>query len=104
MNVSIAHIAVRARPDRVVQLTARADDRAFTVTLGDDVVQHLCGDTRDENAMRLALTRNQDVVRIAIAAYVGARGVPLDDQFLLSWRDFSDANRGLLLPGSRAAG
>jgi len=104
MSVSITHIGVRARPSRVVQLTARSDERAFTVTLDDDVVQHLCGDTRDENVMRLALTRNQDVLRIAIAAYIGARGVPLDDQFLLSWRDFSEANRGLLLPASRAAG
>lgn len=103
MNVSIAHIGVRAHPERVVQLAARADDRAFTVTLDSDVIQHLCGDTLDEHAMRLALTRNQDVLRIAVAAYIGARGIPLDDQFVLSWRDFSEANRGLLLPG-RATG
>ncbi|HTN47813.1 MAG TPA: hypothetical protein VMK32_00110 [Burkholderiaceae bacterium] len=103
MSVSIAHIGVRMHPQRVAQISARADSRAFTVMLDDDVIQHLCGDTRDENAMLLALTRNQDVLRIAIAAYVGARGVPLDDQFLLSWRDFGEASRGLV-NAPRAAG
>ena len=100
MHVSITHIGVRAYPVRSVQLTARADDRAFTVDLDQDAIQQVCGDARDEQAIRLALTRNQEALRVAIAAYVSARGVPLDDHFLLSWRDFSEPNRGLLAPGT----
>jgi hypothetical protein len=29
--------------------------------------------------------------------FVSARGVPIDEQFLLSWRDFSEANRNLVM-------
>ena len=80
---------------------ARADGQA-AVTLDQDVIEQLCGNASDDEQMLLALTHNQEALRIAIAAYVSARGVPLDEQFLLSWRDFSEANRGLVM--ARGAG
>jgi len=97
MEVSIVHIGVRAHPERAVRVAARADGRAINVTLDQDVIEHLCGNASDDEQMLLALTHNQEALRIAIAAYVSARGVPLDEQFLLSWRDFSEANRGLVM-------
>jgi len=97
MEVSIVHIGARAHPERAVRVAARADGQAVNVTLDQDVIEHLCGNASDDEQMLLALTHNQEALRIAIAAYVSARGVPLDEQFLLSWRDFSEANRGLVM-------
>jgi len=97
MEVSIVHIGARAHPERAVRVAARADGRAVNVTLDQDVIQQLCGNASDDERMLLALTHNQEALRIAIAAYVSARGVPLDEQFLLSWRDFSEANRSLVM-------
>ena len=97
MEVSIVHFGVRARPERAVRVAARADGRAINVTLDGDVIQHICGDASEGEQMLLSLTHNQEALRIAIAAYVSARGVPIDEQFLLSWRDFSEANRSLVM-------
>ena len=96
MEVSIVHIGARAHPERAVRVAARADGQAVNVTLDQDVIEQLCGNASDDEQMLLALTHNQEALRIAIAAYVSARGVPLDEQFLLSWRDFSAHTRGRL--------
>lgn len=100
MNFSILHISARTRPDLVVQVSARADDKTVLVILDNDVVQHLCGaGTRDEQSLRLALIRNTNAIANAIQAYILARGVPFDDKFVLSWDDFARSDQELAAKG-----
>jgi hypothetical protein len=90
MDVSIVHSGVRVRPDLIVEVSAMVDGRPIGVDLARDAIEHLLGpDVRDEEALRTALRRNMETIRIAIEAYVFARGLPLDGHCVLSWRDFS---------------
>jgi hypothetical protein len=90
MNISIQHIGVRSRPERVVRVVARLNDQTIQAILEDDVVQRLCGsDASDENAISQALNRSANAIGIAIEAYVLARGLPFGGQIVLSWDDFS---------------
>jgi hypothetical protein len=97
MSFSIVHISARTRPDLVVQVLARADDRSVLVTLDNDVIRRLCGTgERDEQALRLALMRHTKSIENAIHAYILARGVPFDDKLVLSWDDFSRNDQELV--------
>ena len=90
MDVSIVHTAVRVFPDLVVEVSATVDGKPIGVDLARDAVQHLLGqDVGDEEALRAALRRNLETIRIAIEAHVFARGLPLDGHCVLSWQDFS---------------
>jgi hypothetical protein len=77
-------------PERVVEFTARVDGKALCVELGQDAINRLVGpETRDENSLLTAMQRKIETVRIAIEAYVFARGLPMDDHFVLSARDLA---------------
>jgi hypothetical protein len=90
MDVSIVHSGVRVRPDLIVEVSAMVDGRPIGVDLARDAIEHLLGpDVRDEEALSSALRRNMETIRIAIEAYVFARGLPLDGHCVLSWQDFS---------------
>lgn len=90
MDVSIVHSGVRVRPDLVVEVEALIDGKAIGVDLARDAIEHLLGpNIGDEDALRAALRRNMESIRIAIEAYVFARGLPLDGHCVLSWQDFS---------------
>jgi len=90
MDVSIVHSGVRVRPDLVVEVAALIDGRPVLVDLERDAIDRLLGqDVSDEKALHSALRRNIGAIRIAIEAYVFARGLPLDQHVVLFWRDFS---------------
>lgn len=90
MDVSIVHSGVRVRPDLVVEVEALIDGRPIGVDLARDAIEHLLGpNIGDAEALRTSLGRRLGAIRIAIEAYVFARGVPLDEHCVLSWQDFS---------------
>jgi hypothetical protein len=90
MEVSIVHSGVRVRPDLVVEVAALVDGKPMLVDLERDAIEHLLGsNVGDEKALRDALQRNLEAIRIVIEAHVFARGLPLDGHLVLSWRDFS---------------
>lgn len=90
MDVSILHTDVRLHPDFVVDIAALVDGRPIRVNVERAAVERLLGpQVLDEHALSNALRRNLETIRIAIEAYVFARGVPIDRYFVLSWRDFS---------------
>lgn len=90
MDVSIVHSGVRVRPDLLVEVAALIDGKQIRVDLERSAIEHLLGsNVGDEEALRAALMQRLDTVRIAIEAYVFARGTPLDGYMVLSWRDFS---------------
>ncbi len=90
MDVSIAHSGVRVRPDLVVEVAAWVDGKPIRVDLDPDAIRRLLGaEIDDPKAMFVSLQRKLETIRLAIKAYVFARGAPLDQHFVLSWRDLS---------------
>lgn len=90
MEVSIVHSGVRVHPDLVIEVSALIDGRPIRVDLERGAIERLLGsDVSDEEALRAALTHKLETIRMAIEAYVFARGAPLDGYLVLSWRDFS---------------
>ena len=100
MDVSIVHSGVRVQPDLVVEVAALIDAKPIRVDLERDAIENLLGpNVSDEEALRAALTNKLETIRIAIEAYVLARGAPLDGSLVLSWRDFSGFT-GAALPAT----
>jgi len=96
MDVSISHIAVRVHPALEVQVSTLIDGEPARAVLDRDAIEHLVGSALgDEHAMRLRLQREAAMLRVAAAAYVAARGLPLERQFVLSRADFTPAIRQL---------
>ena len=94
MDVSIAHSGVRVRPDLVVEVAAWVDGKPIRVDLDPDAIRRLLGaEIDDPKAMFVSLQRKLETIRMAIEAYVFARGAPLDQHFVLSWRDLSALRR-----------
>ena len=90
MDVSIVHSGVRVRPDLVVEVAAQVDGKPIRVDLEPDAIRRLLGaEINDAAAMLVALQRRLETIRLAIEAYVFARGAPLDQYLVLSWRDLS---------------
>jgi len=90
MDVAIVHTGVRVSPERVVEFTARVDGKAICVELEQEAINRLVGpESRDENSLLTALQRKLETVRIAIEAYVFARGLPMDGHLVLSSRDLA---------------
>lgn len=101
MDFSISHIGVRTRPALVVDVVVRVDGKTIQVGIDDDVVEHLCGTgVRDEKTILLAINRNARAILIAVESYVYARGVPLDDHFVLSRDDFSPSDQAPAVAGA----
>ncbi|MET1082808.1 MAG: hypothetical protein ABWY12_07120 [Burkholderiales bacterium] len=90
MDVSIVHSGVRVRPDLIVEIAAQVDGKPIRVDLESDAIRRLLGaDIDDPGAMLVSLQRRLETIRLAIKAYVFARGAPLDQYLVLSWRDLS---------------
>ena len=90
MNVSIVLSGVRVCPDLVVDVAAQVDGKPIRVDLEPDAIRRLLGaEIDDPRAMRVSLQRRLETIRPAIEAYVFARGAPLDQYLVLSWRDLS---------------
>lgn len=90
MDVSIVHTEVRVDPELVVEVVALVDGRAIRVHLAQDAIDHLLGpEFSNQKTLFVALQHKLETIRIAIEAHVLARGAPLDQYFVLSWRDFS---------------
>lgn len=96
MDVSILHVGVRVHPELVVQVVALVGGVRTRVTLDRGAIEQLLGpELGDEKVMAHSLERNMEMIRVAIGAYIAARGMPMDRAFVLSWRDFSPATQDL---------
>ena len=90
MHVSIVHTDVRVDPELVVDVVAAVDGRSLRVNLERDVIVRLLGsDLSDQQKLFQTLQKRLGAIRIAVEAYVLARGFPLDSYVVLSWDDFS---------------
>ena len=90
MEVSIVHSGVRVRPDLVVEVQALADGKPINVDLEPDTIRRLLGpETNDPEILFISLQRKLETIRLAIEAFIFARGAPLDQHVVLSWRDIS---------------